>query len=157
MKRRAFWTELGSDPVLTIRLHTIAIRRLWRARLGLEQKGWQGSLEGTLAFSLGRSINPDELRPVEVALYRASRLMPKATCIHRALALKAILDGRRVSSRIVIGLRKRSDVIEGHAWVEAAGTQSLHVALVTANSGYKEIDDLQRAISLFEAKRKPGP
>lgn len=48
---------------------------------------------------------------------RASRLVPGAACLHRALASRVWLARRGVSAQIVVGFRKRA-ALEGHAWLE---------------------------------------
>ena len=56
------------------------------------------------------------------AVTRASRWVPRATCLTQALAVRALLDrrGHPASVRIGVG-RSRDGRLEGHAWVESGG------------------------------------
>lgn len=51
------------------------------------------------------------------AARRVSRLVPGATCLHRALASRVWLARRGVSTELVVGFRKEG-AIEGHAWLQ---------------------------------------
>lgn len=50
---------------------------------------------------------------------RASRLVPGAACLHRALAARVWLARRGIEAEIVVGFRKEG-ALEGHAWLEVA-------------------------------------
>lgn len=131
-----------------LKIHGEAILELWMARIALERYGWKEVLRA--AERIGRRSSQGEqgesgdqssggIREVERALYRMSRLCPGATCIHRALAAQRLLARRSVGSRVVIGLRKRQGVLEGHAWLEVARTGA--VLFVSADAGYREVFD----------------
>jgi hypothetical protein len=53
---------------------------------------------------------------------RAARFVPHATCLVRALAGAQFFAraGQQVS--IVIGVRRKGDALEAHAWLEVSGT-----------------------------------
>src|SRR5690554_7847945 len=53
----------------------------------------------------------------ELLAHRASRLVPGAQCLQRALAGRVWLARRGIASEIVVGFRKRG-LLEGHAWLE---------------------------------------
>jgi hypothetical protein len=52
----------------------------------------------------------------------ASRFVPRATCLPRALATLVLLRARSVPARLRIGVaRDESGTLDGHAWVESDG------------------------------------
>jgi hypothetical protein len=59
---------------------------------------------------------------IAIAVRRASRLVPGATCLPQALATRAMLKRRGIVSELRIGVARdtRGDV-QAHAWVEVAG------------------------------------
>ncbi len=71
----------------------------------------------------------------KTAARRASRLVPGATCLHRALASRVWLARRGISSEIVVGFRREGG-LEGHAWLEVFG--SGEPIAVFEQSGYRE-------------------
>ena len=68
---------------------------------------------------------------------RASRLIPGAECLHRALAGRVWLARRGVDAQIVVGFRKRG-VIQGHAWLEIATPGGSRCLFKSADDGYRE-------------------
>ena len=102
--------------------HAEAVGQLTRARVELEVRAWRDVLdeadrrvigEGDRIGVGGSAVGS----AVERALRRASRFVPGATCIHRAVAARRMLKRRGVDARVVIGLRG-GDELAGHAWVE---------------------------------------
>lgn len=103
----------------------LTLARLWRllgaaserlARLPLDQA--EAELAAGSAVRLGE-VSPDELARL---LRVAGRLRRQAgTCLPRALCLKLLLErqGRRPELRL--GVRRASDRLEAHAWVELGG------------------------------------
>ncbi len=75
----------------------------------------------------GESVN-GVTDPATVArmlrLFRiAERAQPlPGSCLRRSLALQRVLARRRVPAALVIGVKKNGVKLEGHAWVEVAGT-----------------------------------
>lgn len=66
----------------------------------------------------GRSLRLRIAWAVEVA----SRYVPRATCLTRALAVEAMLMRRGYPARLCIGVaRKVGERFEAHAWVESDG------------------------------------
>lgn len=53
------------------------------------------------------------------AVSSASRFVPQATCLTKALALHILLRRAGLQSRIHIGVRKEDGRFESHAWVES--------------------------------------
>lgn len=43
------------------------------------------------------------------------------TCLHRSLALQRMLIRRGIDARVRIGLRRKEDLLQGHAWLECGG------------------------------------
>jgi len=57
------------------------------------------------------------LATTERALYRAARLVPGSTCLHRALAGRVWLARQGLDSSLVIGLRRQGRAFTAHAWL----------------------------------------
>lgn len=56
------------------------------------------------------------------AVHRAKRLWPGSVrCLQTALVLQEVLARRGLPATVRVGVRLRSDDLEGHAWVEVAG------------------------------------
>ena len=62
-------------------------------------------------------VQASRLETAERASERASRLVPGAVCLHRALAARVWLARRGVPTSLVVGFR-RDDTLEGHAWLD---------------------------------------
>ncbi len=59
---------------------------------------------------------------VALAVRRASRGVPAASCLTQALATRAMLGRHGVTCTLCFGVAKRDDgMLEAHAWVEHAG------------------------------------
>ena len=67
---------------------------------------------------LSRTSSPER---VAWAVAAASRYVPKATCLVRALAGQALLARRGHPSRLCIGAAKPEGRFEAHAWLEDDG------------------------------------
>ena len=67
------------------------------------------------------SSRPDDLRDLSVAIERASRYLPGATCLTRALALKWMLRRRGIPADVRLGARTEAGDLFAHAWVECQG------------------------------------
>lgn len=56
------------------------------------------------------------------AVSRASRFVPRSTCLAEALATQVLLSRAGYASMIRVGIRKREDAeFTAHAWVESEG------------------------------------
>lgn len=73
----------------------------------------------------------------EILAGRASKLVPGAQCMHRALAGRVWLARRGVQAQIVVGFRKRG-AIEGHAWLELETPAGARELFRSADDGYRE-------------------
>ncbi len=51
----------------------------------------------------------------------ANHHLRKPTCLRRSLSLKQMLQRRRISADLHIGIRKSGAQISAHAWIELAG------------------------------------
>jgi hypothetical protein len=71
----------------------------------------------------GCKAEPVLLARAERGAWRASRLVPGAACLHRALAVRLWLAWHGQASQVVVGFRQRGEV-QGHAWLEV-GEQRL--------------------------------
>lgn len=71
------------------------------------------------------SATIDAVRRMARALRRAALLVPRAQCLHRALALLLWLRRRGIPAELRVGVRPAGTApgarIEGHAWIEWAG------------------------------------
>ena len=76
----------------------------------------------------GRGTAPDAhgaARPERIteAVRRASRVVPRATCLTQALAAQVLLSRAGYTSRVWIGVaRDGSAGLDAHAWVELDGS-----------------------------------
>ncbi len=73
----------------------------------------------------------------ELLAHRASRFVPGARCLHRALASRVWLARRGVDAQIVVGFRNRG-ALEGHAWLEVHTPQHTYTLFRGAGDGYRE-------------------
>jgi hypothetical protein len=64
---------------------------------------------------------PMSARQLTRAIRAASRFVPHATCLVRALAGARLFAERGQRARVVIGARKRAEMLEAHAWLESGG------------------------------------
>ena len=110
--RRADWRLLGRALVAVVAI---------RAGLSVVRLGGVLRAVESLAVPRGtdRSIDVDH---VVWAVEAASRRVPRATCLTRALATKLLLGRAGVESTVHLGFaRGMAGAFEGHAWLESAG------------------------------------
>lgn len=86
---------------------------------------------------VGAKANADAIEISELLAHRASRFVPGAQCLQRALAARVWLARRGVASEIVVGFRKRG-VLEGHAWLEVKAPGGAIALFKGADDGYRE-------------------
>jgi hypothetical protein len=66
-----------------------------------------------------RGVNAEEIAETFARVVERHPL--STNCLHRALALHAVLMRRGVDARLRIGARRAAPHFPGHAWVEAGG------------------------------------
>jgi hypothetical protein len=99
-------------------LLTAAFALSWRARIELSIKGFGNPLQGC-----SRTANLPQPSPVLAArvawsVDRASRLVPQATCLVRAIAGQRLLAMKGFGSEIRVGVRNSREAgFEAHAWL----------------------------------------
>lgn len=84
---------------------------------------------GSLALPIARREDPSdaarlpEAEDVAKAISRAARFgLVRARCLVRAIALSSMLHARGITGTVVrIGVRRRSNEFDAHAWVELSG------------------------------------
>ncbi len=60
-----------------------------------------------------------EARAIGIAVRRASRLVPGATCLPQALTTRVMLERHGIPNELLIGVAKTDDgTLEAHAWIE---------------------------------------
>jgi len=97
-----------------------ALIALARARFLL----WTGPLacaaaQHTIGFSLCTSLKPNK---IAWAITRIAPLIPRSTCLVRAIAAHDLLTRHGHASTIHIGVAKsEANAFEAHAWVECNG------------------------------------
>jgi hypothetical protein len=73
-----------------------------------------------------RSMSPTEdmIPLIHQAVRRASRFMPRATCLTRSLSVHAMLGRRGIDTQLRIGVVKDgADRLLAHAWLERDGVK----------------------------------
>jgi hypothetical protein len=118
--------RLRRVTVREIGLALVAWRWVVDAQVSLRTRPFRTVYERFERQRLGQSRPPDRAAPtateLAIAVRRASRLVPGATCLPQALATRAMLTRRGIVSELRIGVARdaRGDV-QAHAWVEVAG------------------------------------
>jgi hypothetical protein len=103
-------------------LHALLVLALVRVAL------WSIATGSVLRYVLGRSAGPavrssgTDPREVGRAVERASRLVPRATCLPQALAALLLLARHGHPAVLRIGVKRGgSGELLAHAWVDCAG------------------------------------
>ena len=78
-----------------------------------------------------------QLERARLTAHRASRLVPGAECLQRALASRVFLARRGVDSEVVVGFRMSGE-LEGHAWLEIRDGALNRDLFREDGSGYRE-------------------
>lgn len=122
-------------------------RRLWLSALLLAASARLGlwllpvrTLRGVLRrlARVAPPVRDPTPRRVASAVASASRYVPRATCLTRALAAEALLLGHGYPVRLCIGVtREGENGLGAHAWVEDAVTSA--VVDETDRAGYERI------------------
>jgi hypothetical protein len=111
-------------PAVERRLLVSAIGLLALTRIGLRVSS-VSRVENTLArlpsaarAGSGRSASIDQ---VAWAVGRASRIVPRATCLPQALVARSLLERQGFPARVHIGVTREDGLLRAHAWTEADG------------------------------------
>ncbi len=64
------------------------------------------------------SRNADTVERGRALAYRWSALIPGCSCLHRASTTQVWLGAFRIDARVILGVRRRGEQLEGHAWLE---------------------------------------
>lgn len=75
--------------------------------------------ERTVAVTAAQAAQAERIGWAVRAMAR--RLGPLATCLIQAVAAKAMLDRRAVPTRLCLGMRRREDRQDLHAWLDCGG------------------------------------
>jgi len=107
-----------------------AIAALARSRLALSLLSWRqamvtGGGPGRAQASCSSAASGLPLCALEGAVRRASRLVPGATCLAQALALRRLLVRHGHASTVQIGVTTAGGLFAAHAWVESEGVALL--------------------------------
>jgi hypothetical protein len=116
--RRASWARVAD----VVRLHARALAHVARARVAL-------TLEPGALQRLAREPSEVGMRgwgeeSAVRAIGRASRLVPGASCLVRAVAARALLADAGIRAQVCIGVQPRDRRVPGsfaHAWLERDG------------------------------------
>jgi hypothetical protein len=106
-----------------------AVRLLPRVVASLRLRGYartEASLKSRTTVHASRDLSEQEVALAVAKTARmvrsASRFGPsEATCLAQSLTLWFLLQQQTISSVIKIGVRKKADRLEAHAWVERNG------------------------------------
>jgi hypothetical protein len=110
-----------------------AVAALGRSRLALSLLSWRQAMTtggGTAAdnVSCSPAAPTVPLCTLESAVRRASRVVPGATCLAQALALRRLLFRYGHASTVHIGVTTADGLFSAHAWVESEGMALLCAA-----------------------------
>jgi len=102
-----------SDITLLCRAAVI----LLSIRLSLWMRPWNRFRSPATRTGSLRAMNPGVNR-LEWAVLAASRFIPRATCLTRALALHRLLTNYGYRSKVEFGIQRSDGRFAAHAWVE---------------------------------------
>lgn len=102
----------------------------------LRLTGRIASLAGSLGHISHRPLET-QLERARLTAHRASRLIPGARCLQRALASRVWLARRGIESEVVVGFRMSGE-LEGHAWLEVRDGAISRDLFHGDESGYRE-------------------
>ena len=76
--------------------------------------------------------------------HQISRVVPGASCLHRAGAARVWLASHGVDAQIIVGMRKAGDTalagrIEGHAWLEVDTPSGTALLFTSENDAYTPV------------------
>jgi Transglutaminase-like superfamily len=124
---RQTWTVARLDAA-DVRLLGHAFLTLARVRVSLWNQPWR-----RLCRSLRRPVRAvtgtvqPEVRRLAWAIRAASRWIPRATCLTRAVALQQLLAKFGYDAIVQIGIQHANGAFTAHAWTEHEGRPLLDV------------------------------
>jgi hypothetical protein len=108
-ERRLLVRAAAALLVVRVALYVMPTRWLFRAVLGAGPRR-------------ASTITPEQPTAIGIAVARASRAVPRATCLPQALAARWLLAREGHECRLRVGVRRgQSGGLIAHAWVECAG------------------------------------
>jgi hypothetical protein len=108
------------NKALHVALQLKALVWVWAVRIALWLFSFRNVRRG-VAFLTRKAVGTKAHPSAEhfsLAICTASRWVPKATCLTKAVALHILLRRAGLQSRIRIGVAKDAGNFEAHAWVE---------------------------------------
>ncbi len=109
-ERAGLWRAFAWLALMRLGLWLLPFRTMRRLLRGVAVAG--------SAAGAGKALAPER---VAWAVDVASRYVPAATCLPRALATYTLLRRQGVPATVRIGVKKGAGGLEGHAWVEHEG------------------------------------
>ena len=79
--------------------------------------------------------HPETLARARALAYRWSKIIPGCSCLHRAVSTQVFLGAFRMQTRVVLGVR-RTNALEGHAWLEVHLGDAATLLFVDDTDGY---------------------
>jgi len=131
------------------RLHLEAVLLVVLIRLGLVILPLRRvrSMAAVAVETMRRVVSREPARDVaEVssAVRAATRVVPHATCLVRALAVQALCEIRQCAATLCIGVRRGTQgQLEAHAWVEANG-RPIDQPIDHPDAGYRTLARFDR-------------
>jgi hypothetical protein len=151
MTRFGRFARLGPDER---RLVLSAIACLGVVQTALAVLPWRLA---TVVIARARRACPSTCRPaprIVWAVHAASGVLPRTTCLARALTLQALLASAGLAATIEVGVaRDAGGALVAHAWVERDGVPLLDTAEGVA--GYTRVPG-ERLMNLAVAGRSAG-
>lgn len=123
MNRRALWRwarlprperRAASEAVLVLGLVSAGLRVFPPKLTG-------ALVRRATSADAGSADDGEPVDMVVVAVERAARRVPGATCLAQALTAWMMLERRRTPAVVRIGASRRGDQLAAHAWLEHAG------------------------------------
>jgi hypothetical protein len=122
---------LGWVVLVRLALWCLPFRTTWAAYRRLARP-WRRPL---------RPVSPEIL---DVAVRRAARMVPAATCLTRSLALSILMQRSGHPYAVRLGVAREGDCILAHAWVERDAAPARDGAEAGRYSAFPALGDLPR-------------
>ncbi len=120
--RAGKWFRLSREErgLMLRALPLVAVVRLGLSALPYQTvRKWAARLAPQVGKGRDDAMTPREIGGLMQGIERASRLIPKATCLTQAITAQVMLARRGQAARLHIGVaRGESAKFEAHAWIE---------------------------------------